>query len=214
MPAKDVKAYVKRNKNDAADAEAICEAVRRPTMRFVRIKSAEQQGQLMLHRARGPFACHMQQIKRMGGYFGRIVGSPPGLPGGGITGVLPTSGVGARISGSTPGGGHSTPSERASLSPSGSARWPVVVPSGTAVPECGAGRIGAQSAARSGDGGAVRAGGVVGPGGAWAPATSAAAIITHERNSARFKSMQGKRPAPAEVPRCQVEAPTKLLSAI
>src|SRR5262245_10564564 len=45
MPAKDVKAYVKRHKNDAADAEAICEAVRRPTMRFVRIKSAEQQAQ-------------------------------------------------------------------------------------------------------------------------------------------------------------------------
>ena len=52
MPAKDVKAYVKRNKNDAADAQAICEAVRRPTMRFVQIKSVEQQGQLMLHRAR------------------------------------------------------------------------------------------------------------------------------------------------------------------
>ena len=52
MPAKDVKAYVKRNKNDAADAEAICEAVRRPTMRFVQIKSVEQQGQSMLHRAR------------------------------------------------------------------------------------------------------------------------------------------------------------------
>jgi transposase len=52
MPAKDVKAYVKRNKNDAADAEAICEAVRRPTMRFVQVKSAEQQGQLMLHRTR------------------------------------------------------------------------------------------------------------------------------------------------------------------
>src|SRR3974377_855023 len=52
MPAKDVKAYIKRNKNDAADAEAICEAVRRPTMRFVQIKSAEQQGQLMQHRAR------------------------------------------------------------------------------------------------------------------------------------------------------------------
>src|ERR1700747_1759303 len=52
MPAKDVKAYVKRNKNDAADAEAICEAVRRPTMRFVQIKSTEQQGRLMLHRAR------------------------------------------------------------------------------------------------------------------------------------------------------------------
>ena len=52
MPAKDVKAYVKRNKNDAADAEAICEAVRRPTMRFVRVKSAQQQGQLMQHRTR------------------------------------------------------------------------------------------------------------------------------------------------------------------
>ncbi|HKD74983.1 MAG TPA: IS110 family transposase, partial [Ktedonobacterales bacterium] len=52
MPARDVKAYVKRNKNDAADAEAICEAVRRPTMRFVRVKSAEQQAQLMQHRAR------------------------------------------------------------------------------------------------------------------------------------------------------------------
>ena len=51
MPAKD-KAYVKRNKNDAADAEAICEAVRRPTMRFVQVKSVEQQGQLMLHRTR------------------------------------------------------------------------------------------------------------------------------------------------------------------
>ena len=51
MPAKDVKAYVKRNKNDA-DAEAICEAVRRPTMRFVQVKSAEQQSQLMLHRTR------------------------------------------------------------------------------------------------------------------------------------------------------------------
>jgi len=52
MPAKDVKAYVKRNKNDAADAEAICEAVRRPTMRFVRAKSVGQQGQLMQHRTR------------------------------------------------------------------------------------------------------------------------------------------------------------------
>ncbi len=52
MPAKDVKAYVKRHKNDAADAEAICEAVRRPTMRFVQIKSAEQQGRLMQHRTR------------------------------------------------------------------------------------------------------------------------------------------------------------------
>src|SRR6202795_1570393 len=52
MPAKDVKAYVKRNKNDAADAEAICEAVRRPTMRFVPIKTADQQAALLLHRVR------------------------------------------------------------------------------------------------------------------------------------------------------------------
>ena len=51
MPAKDVKAYVKRNKNDAADAEAICEAVRRPTVRFVRPKSAEEQGRLIGHRS-------------------------------------------------------------------------------------------------------------------------------------------------------------------
>jgi transposase len=52
MPPKDVKAYLKRNKNDAADAAAICEAVRRPTMRFVPIKSAEQQAHLMPHRTR------------------------------------------------------------------------------------------------------------------------------------------------------------------
>jgi transposase len=53
MPAKDVKAYLRRNKNDAADAAAICEAVRRPTMGFVRIKTAEQQGQMMQHRMGG-----------------------------------------------------------------------------------------------------------------------------------------------------------------
>jgi transposase len=52
MPPYYVKAYVKRNKNDAADAEAICEAVKRPTMRFVPIKTAEQQSALMMHRAR------------------------------------------------------------------------------------------------------------------------------------------------------------------
>ena len=52
MPPRYVKAYVKRNKNDAADAEAICEAVTRPSMRFVAIKSEQQQGVLMLHRTR------------------------------------------------------------------------------------------------------------------------------------------------------------------
>jgi transposase len=55
MPARYVKAYVKRNKNDAADAEAICEAVTRPTMRFVPIKTPEQQSVLMLHRTRHLF---------------------------------------------------------------------------------------------------------------------------------------------------------------
>ena len=52
MPAQYVKAYIKRNKNDAADAEAICEAVVRPTMRFVPTKTAEQQAALLLHRGR------------------------------------------------------------------------------------------------------------------------------------------------------------------
>jgi transposase len=52
MPAQYVKAYVRRNKNDAADAAAICEAVGRPSMRFVAIKTAEQQAALLLHRGR------------------------------------------------------------------------------------------------------------------------------------------------------------------
>ena len=52
MPPQFVKPYVKSQKNDAADAEAICEAVQRPTMRFVPIKSAEQQAALLLHRTR------------------------------------------------------------------------------------------------------------------------------------------------------------------
>src|SRR5260221_7739600 len=48
LPPQYVKPYVKRNKNDAADAEAICEAMSRPTMRFVPVKTAEQQAALML----------------------------------------------------------------------------------------------------------------------------------------------------------------------
>jgi transposase len=52
MPPAYVKPYIKRGKNDAADAEAICEAVTRPAMRFVPIKSTEQQSVLMLHRSR------------------------------------------------------------------------------------------------------------------------------------------------------------------
>jgi transposase len=52
MPPAYVKPYVKRGKTDAADAEAIAEAVTRPTMRFVAVKSAEQQAVLMLHKVR------------------------------------------------------------------------------------------------------------------------------------------------------------------
>lgn len=52
IPPAYVKPYVKRQKNDAADAEAICEAVTRPNMRFVPVKTAEQQAVLVLHRSR------------------------------------------------------------------------------------------------------------------------------------------------------------------
>jgi hypothetical protein len=52
MPAAYVKPYVKRGKSDALDAEGICEAVTRPTMRFVAVKDLEQQAVLMLHRTR------------------------------------------------------------------------------------------------------------------------------------------------------------------
>lgn len=52
MPPSYVKAYLKRGKNDANDAAAICEAVTRPSMRFVPIKTTEQQTALMLHRTR------------------------------------------------------------------------------------------------------------------------------------------------------------------
>ena len=55
MPPAYVKPYVKRQKNDAADAEAICEAVTRANMRFVETKTAEQQSCLMLHRTRQLF---------------------------------------------------------------------------------------------------------------------------------------------------------------
>ena len=76
MPAQYVKAYVKRNKNDAADAEAICEAVMRPTMRFVPVKTAEQQAALMLEGTRqGLIARRTQVTNTIRGYaaeFGLI----------------------------------------------------------------------------------------------------------------------------------------------
>lgn len=52
IPPAYVKPFVKRQKNDATDAEAICEAVTRPSMRFAPIKNAEQQGVLVVHRTR------------------------------------------------------------------------------------------------------------------------------------------------------------------
>ena len=65
MPPAYVKPYVKRGKNDAADAEAICEAVTRPTMRFVAVKSCEQQSALSLHRARSLLVGQRTQLVNM-----------------------------------------------------------------------------------------------------------------------------------------------------
>ncbi len=65
MPAAYVKPYVKQGKTDAADAEAICETVRRPTMQFVGIKSEDQQAVLAIHRARDLVVCQPTQIVNM-----------------------------------------------------------------------------------------------------------------------------------------------------
>ena len=65
VPAMYVKAYVKRGKSDAIDAEAICEAVTRPTMRFVAIKTEERQGVLFLHRARDLVVRQRTQLSNM-----------------------------------------------------------------------------------------------------------------------------------------------------
>jgi transposase len=65
MPPAYVKPYVKRGKSDASDAEAICEAVTRPTMRYVAIKSPEQQAMLALHRTRDLFVKQRTQLVNM-----------------------------------------------------------------------------------------------------------------------------------------------------
>ena len=65
MPPAYVKPYVKRGKTDAADAEAICEAVRRPTMRFVPVKSPEQQAALSMHRTRDLLVKQRTQLVNM-----------------------------------------------------------------------------------------------------------------------------------------------------
>jgi len=90
MAPQFVKPYVKSNKNDAADAEAICEAVTRPTMRFMPIKNVEQQSVLASHRARQGFVkartAQANQIRGLLAEFGLIV--PEGI--GHITTKLPS----------------------------------------------------------------------------------------------------------------------------
>ncbi len=77
MAPQFVKPYVKTNKNDAADAEAICEAVARPNMRFVPIKNVEQQSVLALHRVRQGFVkartAQANQIRGLLAEFGLII---------------------------------------------------------------------------------------------------------------------------------------------
>src|SRR5579864_3162090 len=81
MAPQFVKPYVKTNKNDAADAEAICEAVGRANMRFVPIKSVEQQAILSVHRVRQGFVrartAQANQIRGLLGEFGIII--PQGI---------------------------------------------------------------------------------------------------------------------------------------
>ena len=89
MAPQFVKPYVKPNKNDAADAEAICEAVRRPNMRFVSIKNGEQQALLSIHRARQGFVkartAQANQIRGLLSEYGIVM--PQGI--GNITKRLP-----------------------------------------------------------------------------------------------------------------------------
>jgi transposase len=62
MAPQYVKPYVKRQKNDPADAEAVCEAVQRPSMRFVAVKSEEQQSTLAIHRVRETLVAQKTQL--------------------------------------------------------------------------------------------------------------------------------------------------------
>ncbi|EYS84673.1 transposase [Cupriavidus sp. SK-4] len=77
MAPQFVKPYVKTNKNDVADAEAICEAVARPNMRFVPVKNIDQQAVLALHRARQGFVrartAQANQIRGLLGEFGLVI---------------------------------------------------------------------------------------------------------------------------------------------
>src|SRR5262245_35595495 len=81
MAPQFIKPYVKTNKNDVADAEAVCEAVARPNMRFVPVKSVEQQAVLSLHRVRQSFVkartAQANQIRSLLGEFGLVM--PKGI---------------------------------------------------------------------------------------------------------------------------------------
>jgi hypothetical protein len=110
---------------------------------------------------------------------------------------VPVSGVGARISGSTPDGGHSTPSDLASLSPSGSWDWPTVESRGAfAPPE----PIRSQLVGDCGGGGAVCCEGVAGVGGDCAIASADVASNAQTINSERFVCMRTQPRSEASVP--------------
>lgn len=83
MAPQFVKPYVKTNKNDAADAEVICEAVSRPSMRFVPVETVEQQAILSVHRARQGFVkartAQGNQIRGLLLEFGIVI--PKGIEG-------------------------------------------------------------------------------------------------------------------------------------
>lgn len=90
VAAQFVKPYVKSNKNDAVDAEAICEAMSRPNMRFVAVKSVQQQDVQASHRIREELVCHRtakaNQIRGLVGEYGLI--APVGI--GQLRKALPT----------------------------------------------------------------------------------------------------------------------------
>jgi transposase len=77
MPPAYVKPYVKRGKTDIADAEAIAEAVTRPTMRFVAVKTADQEAALMLHKVRDLLVRQRTMlINALRGYLAEFASSP------------------------------------------------------------------------------------------------------------------------------------------
>jgi transposase len=127
MPPSYVKPYVKRQKNDTADAEAICEAVTRPTMRFVEVKTPEQQSILVLHRTR--LMLMRQRIQLSNAIRGHMAEFGVIAPAASASGSRPAR---ARRStrprppaNSSSGSSHRSPSSSVTLSPSARApAWP------------------------------------------------------------------------------------------